>query len=196
MSVPWILIIRLLWSLNLIASALVIWRLYSLGLHKTYRYFLISMALSVARTAILFPLSPGGDIYRQLWLATQPLVWLSYLLAVTELYRLVLRRYGGIYSPGRWFFFGAVALSIVISGLTVLPALTNERVLPARVLLLYYYSVAERGVITSLAIFFTSAASLCGVVQGPAQQQSLETLLPLFGLLFRKQCNHAVLAGR
>lgn len=81
------------------------------------------------------------------------LVWLSYLLAVAELYRLVLRRYGGIYSLGRWFFFGAMALSIVISGLTVLPALTNERVLPARVLLLYYYSVAERGVIASLAIF-------------------------------------------
>src|SRR5713226_8981807 len=87
MRVPWIPLIRFVWTLNLIANALVIWRLYSLALHKTYRYFLISMALSVARTAILFPLSPGDAMYRQLWLATQPLVWLAYLLVVAELYR-------------------------------------------------------------------------------------------------------------
>jgi hypothetical protein len=153
MRVPWIPLIRFIWSLNLIATALVIWRLYSLGLHKTYRYFLISMALSVARTAVLFPFSPGDNIYRQLWLATQPLVWLSYLLVVAELYRLVLRQYGGIYSLGRWFFFGTVALSVIISGLTVLPALTNERVLPGRHVPVYYYSFIERGLVTTLALF-------------------------------------------
>src|SRR5712692_7934375 len=102
MRVPWTSLIRFIWTLNLIASALVVWRLYSLGLHKTYRYFLIYMALLVARTAVLFPLSPADKAYRQIWVATQPLVWLSYLLVVAELYRLVLRRYGGIYSLGRW----------------------------------------------------------------------------------------------
>jgi hypothetical protein len=127
MRVSWTVVVRVIWSLNFAASALVIWRLYSLDLHKTYRYFFASMALSVARTAVLFAFSPGDEIYYQVWAATQPLVWL--------------------------FFFSAVTVSVLISGLTILPGLANEANLPARSLLLYYYGFIERGLITSLAIF-------------------------------------------
>ena len=139
--------------MNLLASALVIWRLYSQGLHRNYRYFLGYLAFSVARTLALFPFSPRDPIYHQIWTLTQPLIWLSYLLVVAELYALVLGHYRGIYSIGRWFFFGAVFLAVVISGLTVLPALTNEFALPDRPLQRIYYAFIERGVVTSLAIF-------------------------------------------
>lgn len=153
MRVPWTLLVRYIWSLNLVASALVIWRLYSLDLHKRYRYFFASMTLSAARTALLFPFSPSDNRYFQIWAGTQPLVWLAYLLVVVELYSAVLRHYSGIYTLGRWFFFSAVAISVIISGLTVLPGLASEKVLPAKSLLVYYYGFIERGLFTSLAIF-------------------------------------------
>ena len=116
-----------LWTLNFLASAFVVWRLYSLGLQKTYRYFFAGMALAVLRTAILFPFGPRTEIYYHIWVATQPLLWLSYVLIVAELYSLALRHYRGIYSLGRWFFFGAVAIATIISALTVLPTIEIGR---------------------------------------------------------------------
>jgi len=111
------------------------------------------MVLSVGRTAVLFPFPPTGTTYYAVWVSTQPLLWLAYILVVAELYFLVFRQYRGIYSLGRWFFFGAVFLSVVISALTVLPGLADDVVTPNRPLLLYYYAFIERGVVTSLAIF-------------------------------------------
>ena len=148
-----VILYRFIWSLNLIASALVIWRLFYLGLHQQYKFFFGSMVLSVARTAALFSFRPTGTTYYLVWVSTQPLLWLSYILVVAELYFLVLRHYQGIYSLGRWFFFGAVFLSILISALTVLPGLANSAVTAGRPMLLDYYAFIERGVVTSLAIF-------------------------------------------
>jgi hypothetical protein len=108
------------------------------------------MALAVIRTAVLFPLGPRTIIYYHVWLATQPFLWLSYVLTVSELYSLVLTHYRGICSLGRWFFFGAVATAAIISALTVLPTIGAP---PARYPMIYYYALIERGVVTSLAIF-------------------------------------------
>jgi hypothetical protein len=144
------MLVKSLWALNLLASAFVVWRLYSLGLQKTYRYFLVGMALAVIRTAVLFPLGPRTRIYYQVWVATQPLLWLSYLLIVSELYFLALRQYRGIYSLGRWFFFGAVTTAAIISAMTVLPTIAAA---PVRYPMVYYYALIERGIATSLAIF-------------------------------------------
>jgi hypothetical protein len=143
-----------LWVLNFIASAFVVWRLYYLGLQRTYRYFFAGMALAVIRTAILLPFGPKTEIYYRIWVATQPLLWLSYFLIVSELYSLALRRYPGIHSLGRWFFFGAVATAMIISALTILPMiLPTIAAAPVRYPLTYYYALIERGVATSLAIF-------------------------------------------
>ena len=144
------MLVKSLWALNLLASAFVVWRLYSLGLQKTYHFFFAGMALAVIRTAVLFPLGPRTKIYYQVWVATQPLLWLSYLLIVSELYFLTLRHYRGIYSLGRWFFFGAVSTAAIISALTVLPTIAAA---PVRYPMTYYYALIERGIVTSLAIF-------------------------------------------
>ena len=102
---------------------------------------------------MLFPFAPSDKAYYTLWAATQPLIWLSYLLVVAELYNLSLRQYRGIYSLGRWFFFGAVALSVIISALTVLPTISTVATVARRPTLLYYYAFIERGLVTSLGIF-------------------------------------------
>jgi hypothetical protein len=138
------------WALNVLASALVAWRLYSAGLHRIYRFFFASLVFALVRSFALFPYSTRSLSYYRIWASTEPVLWLSYVLVVFELYSLVLKQYRGIYSVGRMFFFVAVATSATISALTVLPTMTGA--LTKRPLL-YYYALAERGIVTSLAVF-------------------------------------------
>ena len=182
-----------LWALNFIASAFVIWRLYSLGLHRTYRYFFAGMALAVIRTAMLFPFGPKTEIYYRIWVATQPLLWLSYFLIVSELYSLVLRQYPGIQTMGRWFFFGAVAVAAIISALTILPTIAAA---PARYPVFYYYALIERGVATSLAIFLLLLLLLVTWFTVPLSRNLLTHCVGVFGLFFREQCQLPVPALR
>ena len=146
-----------LWILQLPASALVIWRLYYSGLQRIYPYFLASVAVTVARSVALYPFAPTTRTYYNIWAATQPLLWLAYLLVVAELYSLVLKSYPGIYSVGRWFFFAGVTTAVVISALTVLPTIGAA---PPRNPILYYYALIERGLVTGLAIFLVLLLAL------------------------------------
>jgi hypothetical protein len=138
------------WTLNVLASALVVGRLYWSGLYRTYRYFFAGLLVALLRSAALFPFSTRSLTYYRIWMITEPVLWLSYVVVVIELYSLVLKQYRGIYSVGRMFFFVAVAASTIISALTVFPTMTGAL---AAHRLRYYYALIGRGVETSLAIF-------------------------------------------
>jgi len=142
---------KLLWALNIVASALVVWRLYSSRLHRTFRFFFILIIVQLTRSLVLFPLAPRSLTYYRIWSVTQPILWLFYILVVFELYSLVWKQYSGIYSLGRWFFFTAVATSVVVSALVVLPTISGPP--GKRPLMLYYAGLMERGLVTSLAVF-------------------------------------------
>jgi len=159
-----------LWILNLLGSAFVIWRLYFVGLHKTYRLFFAYMVLALVRSVILFQFNPLKETYYQIWVLTQPLLWLFFVLVVSELHSLLLRQYSGIYSVSRWFFFGAVSLSAVISALTVFITMAGP---PARHPLLYYSALIERGVVTSLAIFLLLLLALVAWFRVPVSRNLL-----------------------
>jgi hypothetical protein len=77
---------KLLWPVNLIGSALVAWRLYSLDLHRKYRFFFLVIVVQVARSVSLLPFDYRTQIYYEMWLWTEPVLWLSYILVVYELY--------------------------------------------------------------------------------------------------------------
>jgi hypothetical protein len=141
---------RTFWILNVIAVAVVVWRLYSAGLHRIYRFFFAALVFVTLRSILLIPFDPKSRTFYTIWVVTVPILWVSYVLVVLELYSLVLKHYRGIYSVGRMFFFAAVATSAIVSALTVL--LTMPGTLGARSLL-YYYALLERGIVTSLAIF-------------------------------------------
>ena len=109
---------KFLWTVNVLASALVVWRLYSIGLHRIYRWFFASMALAVLRSAALYSFSPRGGLYYLIWALTEPLIWLSYVaISVTLIYlERKLRQEMGI-PPFQWVYlaFGAF---IVACGFT------------------------------------------------------------------------------
>src|ERR1700676_5139032 len=100
---------RIFWTLNVLASALVVWRLYWTNLHRIYRFFFLSLLLTLLRSVVPLPFGPRLLAYYRIWVSTEPILWLSYILVVFELYSLVLKHYRGIYTVGRVFFFVAVA---------------------------------------------------------------------------------------
>jgi hypothetical protein len=138
------------WTLNVLASALVIGRLYWLGLYRIYRFFFASLVIALLRSAALFPFGTRSWTYYRIWASTEPILWLSYILVVFELYSLVLKKYRGIFTVGRIFFFVAAAASAIISAVTLFPTMTGAL---AAHRLRYYYALIERGIETSLAVF-------------------------------------------
>src|SRR5580692_6269657 len=116
---------KFLWAANLLGSTLVVWRLYSLDLYRTYRFFFLNMVLTAARSVVLLQFSPRTHGYYEIWVATEPILWVSYILVVYELYSLVLKKYQGIYSLSRWFLFAAVAVSSIVALLSVMSTTSN-----------------------------------------------------------------------
>jgi hypothetical protein len=159
-----------LWILNLLGSALVIWRLYFIGLQKTYRFFFAYMVAALVRSLILVQFNPLKETYYQIWVLTQPFLWLFFVLVVSELHLLILRQYSGIYSASRKFFFGAVTLSTVISASTVFITMAGP---PARHPMLYYGALIERGVVTSLAVFLLLLLALVAWFSVPLSRNLL-----------------------
>jgi len=76
---------------------------------------------------------------------------LFYILVVLELYRLVLDRYQGIYTLGQWAMYLAIAISVTISVLALLPRITPRIPEPSRIL--FREMAVERGVDLSLVLF-------------------------------------------
>jgi hypothetical protein len=140
-----------LWTLNILGKVLVAWHFYSTGLHRVYRYFLFSIFLTLARSALLYPFAATSLTYLKIWAVTAPLTWLAQVAVVLELYRLVLKHYQGIYSVGRRFFFGAVAIAAITSSLTVMFSASAGAL--SKHPLLYYFALIERGLVTSLGLF-------------------------------------------
>jgi hypothetical protein len=77
------------------------------------------------------------------------MAWPFYIFVVLELYKLVLERYKGLYTLGRWAMYVAILISITISvaGLVLSP--------PANQIMgrLKFINLVERGVDTGLVIF-------------------------------------------
>jgi hypothetical protein len=101
---------------------------------------------------LLYPIVLAQDSlpYFYIWVATEPVLRILYVLVVLELYRLILEPYKGLYSLGRWVLYGSSAVGAAISILTLLPHITPAT--PQSTRLLGYVYGFDRGVDLSLVI--------------------------------------------
>jgi hypothetical protein len=146
-------IVRILELVAWIGSGLAAIRLGWTGLYRRYRIlfaYLIFRFLNLALIIFWFTdnRSPG---YQKEWVITQPLWWLLSVLVVLELYSLVLEKYKGLATLGRWFQYAGLAISIGISAATLLPKIQSAQAQQSAVLG-YYYAI-ERGVGCSMLLF-------------------------------------------
>jgi len=136
---------------SILGSALTAFKLYTSGLFRRYRIFFIYFLFRVPYMIPFLVLPNTSTAYLNLFLVTEPLIMLFYVLVVLEVYGLVLERYKGIYTLGRWVMYLAVAISATISTLSVLQKITPSTPLPsARV---FTEFAVERGICTALVIF-------------------------------------------
>lgn len=105
----------------------------------------------ITSSILLFFSRLNSPTYMKFWAVTQPVIWLFHALVVLELYSLVLEKHRGLYTLGRWFLYAGLSISVLISGLALLPHLSGGAAQSSR-LLPYYYAI-ERGVDFSLLLF-------------------------------------------
>jgi len=137
----------------MVACALASFKLWRTGLYR--RYLALSGYLAFRFLFYLLVLFWFSDLrsagYQKFYILTQPLGWLFHILVVRELYMLVLEKFKGLATLGRWFQYAGLTISLLISGLALLPKMRSG---PAQksLLLGYYYGI-ERGVDFALLIF-------------------------------------------
>ena len=142
-----------MWALRaftIVAGALLAFRLYYLGLHRVYRGFFAYLIFQTVRSLILAPLDPRSGAYGNLYANTVPVLWVFYILVVIELYSLVLQNYRGIYTLGRWTLYVALAISLLICVVTIVPTWKKA---PEPYRILYISTILDRGVSIGLVLF-------------------------------------------
>ena len=93
----------------------------------------------------------SSGLYQRVWVLTEPIEVVFYVLMVVELYKLVLEKYKGLYSLGRWALYLSLAISVGISAITLLPRIKPS--MAQRSKIMFYVLATERGIHTALAIF-------------------------------------------
>ena len=133
----------------LVGCCLTLFKLIQTGLARYYRAFFAFFTFWVIQTGAGLLLGQSSKLYFRFWTLTLPVEWVLGMLVVRELCGLVLERYRGLKTAGRWGMYAGVVIAAAISILTLLPQLKpaqRSRVLP-------YIFPIERGINFSLAIF-------------------------------------------
>jgi hypothetical protein len=134
-----------------LGCALTAFKLYRSGLYRRYPIFFTYFVFRIPLGALPLVLDIKSRAYHTAWLLTAPILWAFYILVVFELYRLVLEKYKGLYTLGRWAMYVGIAVSAAISALSLM--LKFKPSAPERSRFLPYFLAAERGIDLSLAIF-------------------------------------------
>ncbi len=139
-------LLRLVSTACFAALAVKLWRQ---GLSRTYAVFFWYVSFRLLRTLILLPFPTNRTIYGYLFIPSEVVLWVFYVLVVLELYRLVLRDFKGIATLSRWVLLGALSLSVVLSLVSLAPDLSTQQIYP----ILQAVFVTGRAICSSLAIF-------------------------------------------
>ena len=184
-------LVSFLKAVSLLGSGLTAYKLYRSGLYRRYPIFFTYFVFRVLNGTWPFLLDIKSPAYLKVWMLTEPFLWTFYILVVFELYRLVLEKYKGLYTLGRWAMYVGIVVSAAVSALTLVLKIKPSA--PQRSNLLGYFLVTERGIDLSLAIFillilfFLSRypVALSRNVRLHATLYSVYFLSNTFGLLMR-----------
>lgn len=125
-------------------------RLLRLDLHRRYRVFFAYLIFWTVRSAVLLPVNVKSGAYQIIWIVTEPLLWVFYILLVLELYSLILESHKGLYTVGRWVMYFGFGIAVVGSVLSLIPP-PHDPVKQST--LLAYVLLIERGVDVSVVLF-------------------------------------------
>src|SRR5258707_527483 len=130
-------------------------KLFATGLYKQYPVFFCYFIFRIPNSLLPRLVDVRSPLYFKLWTYSEIITLIFYVLLVVELYRLVLARYRGLQTVGRWAMYASVVVAATVSvGLSLIPKInealprTVSRIITFNVLVL-----SERGIDAALAIF-------------------------------------------
>src|ERR1022692_4536966 len=135
----------------LLGSILMVLKLYHTGLYHLYPIFFAFFIFRIPNSIWPLFLDVSSNLYLHVWVLTEPFEFGFYVLMVVELYKLVLEKYKGLYTLGRWALYVSLAISVTISAISLMPRITPS--LPQQSKVMFYMLATQRGVDTGLAIF-------------------------------------------
>ncbi len=135
----------------LLGSFLMALKLYRTGLYLRYPIFFAFFIFRIPDSIWPLFLEVSSPLYQKVWVLTEPIEFGFYVLMVLELYKLVLEKYKGLYSLGRWALYVSLAISVGISIISLLPRIKPSLPQPSKIM--FYMLATERGIHTGLAIF-------------------------------------------
>ena len=145
------MLVSCLKAVALLGSVLMVLNLYRTGLYRHYPIFFAFFIFRIPNSIWPFFLDVSSDLYQKVWILSEPFEFGFYVLMVVELYKLVLEKYKGLYSLGRWALYFSLAISVSISAISLLPRIKPS--LPQSSKVMFYVLATERGIQTALAIF-------------------------------------------
>ena len=138
-------------AVALLGSVLMALKLYRTGLYRRYPVFFAFFLFRIPNSIWPLFLEVSSPLYQKVWVLTELIEFGFYVLMVLELYKLVLEKYKGLYSLGRWALYLSLAISVSISAISLLPRIKPTMPQSSRIML--YVLATERGIQTGLAIF-------------------------------------------
>jgi hypothetical protein len=111
----------IVWAITPIAQAAVVASVILRGIVRDFRVFVIYLLSDMLVAAILWWLgrSPDTDVYREVWVTTEPLLLVFQTLVVLDFYRLLYRAYPGIQAFARVLILVAIGVALAVTFGTV-----------------------------------------------------------------------------
>ena len=132
-------------------AALTAVRMRRSGLYRRYPFLFAYLLFQAPFSITPAIMNLASRAYFWYWEISTPIEWMIEILVVRELCGLVLERFRGLASLGRWSMYAGVALAAAISLATLLPRIPNAVTHRSR--MLFYWFAGDRGIHLALAIF-------------------------------------------
>src|ERR1035437_5934246 len=146
-----VVLVSCLKAVLLLGSVLMVLKLYRTGLYRRYSIFFAFFIFRIPNSIWPMFLEVSFPPSQKILVFLEPIALGFYVFMVMELYKLVLNKYKGLYSLGRWALYVSLAISVGISAISLLPRIKPS--MPQSSKIMFYVLATERGIDTALAIF-------------------------------------------
>lgn len=145
---------------SLLGLSLTSFKLLRAGLYRRYQFFFLFLLFRVPYGATTMSMAHNTSTYFYLWLSGHVVYWVFYVFVVRELCGLILEKYTGLKTLGRWFMYGSVVVALIASVASVLPGINPSIAARSNKGVLGYVLSIDKGVTISLGVFLAVLLAL------------------------------------
>ncbi len=145
---------NILWLCSTMAHAVLLIRLFTMGLYTVYRVLTIYLFAVILRFAVSLGIPQTPNAYGWLFVISQPVMWVLEVLVLLELCSQIFRNHQGLARWGRSLLVAALSVSILVAILTGLPGVAKFlKNSGEQYSVLFYYTFVERAIDVAMTLF-------------------------------------------